>query len=289
MGTWGTALYSNDTTLDVKETYMKYLEDQLTNQEAYEKILATFDELMGDTDEEPLFWYALADTQWKVGRLTEEVRQKALEWIAKEGGITLWEESKTGPAGWRKTLDKLKIKLETEQPKEKRIKKPTAIFQNFWNTGDVYAYQFNTDTAKENGAYDKYMILQKIGEEPHNWKEGIVMRVHVFDKLFDAVPSLNDLEGVRLLPLDYPYTTPFLGMSYKIELCKKREYPIEHLTFLGSMNIPPNKGRRNNLSSLEHWSEIEHWSKFFKLWQGIKYEEVEEGIFKYNHPEQPNE
>ena len=33
---------------------------------------------MGDVEEEPLFWYVLADTQWNYDRLQPEVKEKAL-------------------------------------------------------------------------------------------------------------------------------------------------------------------------------------------------------------------
>ena len=74
MGVWGSTLYANDTTLDVRDGYMDYLKDQLSNKEAYEKILEDFEELMGDEDAEPLFWFALAETQWKVGRMTTKIQ-----------------------------------------------------------------------------------------------------------------------------------------------------------------------------------------------------------------------
>ena len=37
MGTWGSGLYSNDSTTDVKEIYMQFLQQQFSNEEAYEK------------------------------------------------------------------------------------------------------------------------------------------------------------------------------------------------------------------------------------------------------------
>ena len=99
MGAWGSSLYANDTTADIRDCYMKHLQNQLSNQEAYEKILEIFGGYIGDSDDEPLFWYALAETQWKTGRLMPEVKTKALEWVEKGGGLELCEESKTG--GWR--------------------------------------------------------------------------------------------------------------------------------------------------------------------------------------------
>ena len=65
MGTWGSGLYSNDSTVDVKEIYMQFLQQQFSNEEAYEKTKQDCYEYFG-TDIEPLFWYALADTQWEL-------------------------------------------------------------------------------------------------------------------------------------------------------------------------------------------------------------------------------
>ena len=37
MGAWGSSLYANDTTCDVRDVYLGFLQEQLSNQEAYEK------------------------------------------------------------------------------------------------------------------------------------------------------------------------------------------------------------------------------------------------------------
>ena len=86
MGTWNRKLFSNDATCDIRDTYIEFLKKQLTNEEAYKKTYTEFSELFG-TDEEPLFWYAMADTQWQLGRLTPEVKEKALSWISRKGGL----------------------------------------------------------------------------------------------------------------------------------------------------------------------------------------------------------
>jgi len=50
MGTWSSSLYGNDTTSDVKDTYTGFLLDQLSNQEALEKALEDFEDLIGDEE-----------------------------------------------------------------------------------------------------------------------------------------------------------------------------------------------------------------------------------------------
>ena len=65
MGAWSSSLYGNDMTCDVRDAYMKFLKEQLSNEEVYEKTMETFNETIGG-DEEPLLWFALTETQWKV-------------------------------------------------------------------------------------------------------------------------------------------------------------------------------------------------------------------------------
>ena len=51
-----------------------------------------------------------------------EVKEKALDWIARDGGLFLWEESRNGGAGWKRTMERLKLKLESPMPPEKKKK-----------------------------------------------------------------------------------------------------------------------------------------------------------------------
>jgi len=289
MGAWGSGLYSNDTTCDIRDMYMDFLkEKQLSNKEAYEKMMELYDRegYAGDEDYEPLFWFALADTQWDVGKLLPEVKAKALEWIDKGGGLPLWEESGDG-ADWKMTLEKLRNKLETEQPKEKKIRKPMKVNQNLWNIGDVYAYRFHASDSKRYEAFGKYMILQKIAEEAGSSDDELIMRVHVFDRLFDGVPTIEDVKGIRLLPLDFPNSKQSLDMNSRMRLDKRKDYPASHLTYIGNMPIPTNVVQRHRLNTDSWWDSIEGWSRYFPLWQGLVYEEIEEGVFKYTHHDMP--
>ena len=72
MGAWGTSLYANDATSDIRGDYVDKLRRGKTNEEATEEIIYENRDIMGDVEEEPLFWYALADTQWNYGRLLPE-------------------------------------------------------------------------------------------------------------------------------------------------------------------------------------------------------------------------
>ncbi len=113
MGTWGTSLYDNDSTSDIRGDFLDKLKRGKTNEEATKELV---DENMntGDTEEEPLFWFALADTQWNYGRLLPEVKEKALFYLSQDKEWERWRESEQQKqAAWKMTLETLKRKLES--------------------------------------------------------------------------------------------------------------------------------------------------------------------------------
>jgi len=296
MGIWGSGLYANDSTCDVRDTYLGFFQEGLNNQEAYEKTLEKLHEYIGDQNE-PLLWYALAETQWSIGRLMPEVKEKALDWIDKNGGLELWDESKSGGVGWKKTLQALKSKLNSPLPKEKKIHKHEELIFDLWNVNDVYAYQFNKDGSKEKGVLGKYMLLQKIGSGKVYPGDELRMRVQILDKVFDDIPTLNEIDGVRILPVDFPtriniskdakiyenmnITTKKdpIWMSALMRMFKKSEYPAKHLTFIGNK-----QGPLNNMENKRElaWGDIDTWLyDYYVQWQGIDYEAVGEGLYEY--------
>ncbi|MCL2426586.1 MAG: hypothetical protein FWD05_09650 [Oscillospiraceae bacterium] len=299
MGTWDSSLYGNDKTCDVKDAYMRHLTNQLSNQEAYDKTMELFKGSIGDEHEEPLFWFALAETQWKVGRLTSDVREKAMEWIEKDGGVALWEDSGVSSAGWKKTLAKLKEKLESPMRSEKKIRKPAEFDANPWALNDVYAYQFNKKSSEKDDVFGKYMIMQKIGEKD-SWVPGgkfiPTMRVQFYDKLFEELPTLDDLKKLRLLPLDLPYrhniSRDYLNhkgiilmkkdpvqMNAVISMHKKSDYPTKFLTFLGNTQGLPNVRKGEHDCA---WLTIDSSLYTYYLeWQGKEYDTVGEGEYDY--------
>lgn len=95
MGTWNIGLFSNDSMSDVRDTYIELLKQQVSNETAFERTYEEYQELIG-TENESLFWYALADTQWHVGRLMPVVKEKALYYIENEDG-----------GKWKNKLEKL--------------------------------------------------------------------------------------------------------------------------------------------------------------------------------------
>ena len=117
MGAWGAGLYENDTALDVKDEFEKLFNDGKSVQEITDGLTAEFESIMDCTDEAPLFWLALADTQWTFGVLLPKIKENALRWINE-----LKSQTADTPDGERqgKALDDLQTKLLSPRKSRKR-------------------------------------------------------------------------------------------------------------------------------------------------------------------------
>ena len=264
MGTWGTKLYDMDTTKDVQGDYIHKLKLKKSNQQSYQEMLDSYSSYMG-TDEECLFWFALADTQWNYGRLLPEVRDRALHFLEDISALEvteLWrEQGEKYERAWEATLEQLREKLHTPQPPEKKVN-GYRLFRCKWQVGDVFAYRFTSDHSREKGVYGQYILFQKTGET-FWWPGHIIPAVQVFVWMGEEIPDLSQLEKMDILPQNgFPSGLkkyPNKRWDYRVALIATSEkmVPKDHLTFLG--NMPqyrpglPNKPQRTFFVSVA-WS-----------------------------------
>lgn len=123
MSAWGTALYADDTTCDVRDDYVNHLKHGLADAEAAQAILKQFGDLLQDREIACLVYFALADTAWKYGRLDQDIRQHALELIEQGGDVFVWERDAPSDApARRRALAALKKRLLSQQPARKEVK-----------------------------------------------------------------------------------------------------------------------------------------------------------------------
>ena len=205
MGTWGAKLYQDDLALDIKEDYIEKLKSGKTNEEALNEILEMYEESIEDEEEGPIFWLVLADTMWKVGRLTKEVKEKAIQEIERGTNLKYWEEE--GTKGEYRTrereLQKLKEKLNSPMPEERKlaVKREIETKRKFeWNIGDVYAYRLKSEEAKKAGMYGQYLILRKVDVPDLPTKRiSAIVHCQICDgKLPETKEELEELEYVVL-------------------------------------------------------------------------------------------
>ena len=78
------------------------------------------DENLEDEEDSAVIYLALADTMWKKGRLTQEIKDKAFEAMVRDLELGRWESEKD-IRNRTKVLDKLKEKLNSPMPARKKI------------------------------------------------------------------------------------------------------------------------------------------------------------------------
>lgn len=163
MAAWGTGLYQDDIAEDVKIDYYNcFREDGLDNEAAYEKMLSRYSEIKDDPEDGPVFWMVLSDLMWDLGKLTEEVKEQALYHISAGQDVARWEEeSREKATRRRKVLEKLKNKLESPMPKEKKLRKKR-ILKNKWQIGDMYTMPVEKSCPRFPEMKVKYLLLIKV-------------------------------------------------------------------------------------------------------------------------------
>ena len=235
MGSWGTALYSSDTSSDVRDMCNEVY-PLVGIEEGTKLILKEYADIV-DSDiidnDYADFWFALADWQWKHGILTDQIKIKAISLLEAHTGIDEWEGSDINKrlAVMGKLLDRLKTpQPETKIPKPKIAKpkhKPGDIIivrtcnkdyeyaETVYNIEVckypfVYATEIADKVPKElyppYEAYNKYIAILCVGTEKtqhSQYVDGIFDEYSVYafyDYISDEKPTLEQLQQCGFLP-----------------------------------------------------------------------------------------
>lgn len=212
MGTWGPGIYQNDVSDDVKSFYRDQLHRGKTGEEITEILLQQYAEELSDVDDCIDFWCALADTQWELGRLTPDVKQKALECIDSPNATLRWEpEGKVLLKKRQDVLTKLREKLHQPQPAEKKIRQ-YKLYQCPWQIGDVFALPLEGEALDQVGLSGQYLLIEKVAQS--TWHPGHIIPVVYLKLTRDGkIPSCaeeyNQLEFVRDFVISYSLKSIF--------------------------------------------------------------------------------
>lgn len=272
MGAWGPRLYQDDIAEEVRDYYKDQLHRGKTGKEITQELIAQNEYAISDPDDAPVFWFALADTQWNLGRLEDLVRDQALHHIRDGYDVKRWAaEDPQGAKTRAETLEKLQQKLLSPQPAEKKIAQ-YKLYRCEWKIGDVYAYRLNGDYAKENGMFGKFLYFIKVDEEV--WHPGhIVPVVYFYWITGDKLLSLNELKTINYIPQF------FVPEVYKRDPKRQRLYllkllstslrviPNDRLTFIGNLQEIKRVDNEDPNSYQISWKDFERYIiDNFKKW-----------------------
>jgi hypothetical protein len=220
MGAWGTALFSDDAACDVRDSYLDFVGDGLTGPEATKALLREWSASLNDPDDSPVFWLALAATQWRCGRLEPHVLEQAQQVIDNGSDLSRWESGSKDFQKRKAVLEKLRVQLTSPQPPEKRIPKRFRD-SNEWRVGDLVAYRMLSG---------RFVILRTIGH--HADKGGTGPICELLDWSGEEIPKSFKSFDVRKSRGARPITQFLIGRT------RAKERPDDRLRRLG-VNLTP--------------------------------------------------
>jgi hypothetical protein len=111
----GPGLFDDDTAHDVREQFTRMFAETRDAAAATKGLIAAWQDSLKQSDEGPVFWLALAATQWRYGCLQPQVLKGAIEVIESGSDLARWRGS---PHEQRRvsTLKRLSQQLSRSQP-----------------------------------------------------------------------------------------------------------------------------------------------------------------------------
>ncbi|MDD3303775.1 MAG: hypothetical protein PHP54_02545 [Clostridia bacterium] len=245
MGTWGYKLYDSDEALDRKDEFTLKLKQGKSKEELIKEMIEENQESIENEEDAPIFWFTLADLLWKNGKLTDEVKKKAIEYLDKGGDLDAWKEDGTANEYKKRkeVLDNLREKLESKQPEERiiKVRKPYCIP---WKIGDIFAYKLTQEQIKGTEYEGKYVVFQMVEtftSQSADTYGDILPFVVFFDRIFDEIPKLEELENIKYLILATPETSLYVEIKpiYKMLFYSLRErtFSKENLVYIGNNEV----------------------------------------------------
>jgi hypothetical protein len=149
LGTWGTAIKSNDTSADIYANFFDLYNEGKEPTEIKNKLI------LENPDGENDFWFALALALWETKSLPKDILEKIREIIQSKSDLKLWKELDASESDIKKrkiVLDKFLIRLESEKTKPKARKK-NVIKEPIFESGTCLLFEL------ENGNYGGALVL----------------------------------------------------------------------------------------------------------------------------------
>jgi hypothetical protein len=147
MGTWGTAISSNDTYADIYESFFDQYNAGQDVKEISAKLIAGNRDIIKDPNDSNNFWFALAKAQWECKQLDKGLLDQVKQIIESGADLEAWRNLDSDPTDINKrklVLDKFLIVLQTERAKAKARKKKIFL-QPIFNKGDCLTFKLKNE------------------------------------------------------------------------------------------------------------------------------------------------
>jgi hypothetical protein len=146
MGTWGTAISSNDTYADIYDEFFDLYNDGVEVAEITSRVVAQNQETIASPDAENDFWFALAKAQWECKALDKALLGRVRTIIESGADIAVWRDQDASPNDLRKrevVLRKFLDKISVEKLKPRKRKRVLPGIPAF-EKGDCLIFRLST-------------------------------------------------------------------------------------------------------------------------------------------------
>ncbi len=194
MGSWGTAISSNDTYADVHSAFFDLYNEGLEVVEISKKLIAENQDIIKDPDDCNNFWFALAKAQWECKQLDPKLFLQVKEVIETGSDLDVWRQLEADEKDIKKrkiVLDKFLLDLQVEKTKPKSRKKKV-IRQPVFEKGDCLTFKL------ENGNYGGAIVLEAIKDTEYGYNLIATTRINQINK-----PTKEDFEKSEVLITKY--------------------------------------------------------------------------------------
>jgi hypothetical protein len=190
MGTWGTAISSNDTFEDIYQEFFELYNKGQDVPEITSYIISNNTDAQADYEDKHSFWFALAKAQWECGALDINIYEKVQSIVNNGDDLKLWQEldgTSSDLKKRKKVLDEFLGKISKPNSKIKKRKK-LVIRQPVFQKGDCLVFKL------KNRNYGGAFVL----EAENDTELGMnMLAVTTIDQ--SAKPTIRDFEIAYIL------------------------------------------------------------------------------------------
>jgi hypothetical protein len=206
MGTFGTGILQNDTSVEVYDMFTDLIEQQKTIPQVIEVINNKFQNYKNDEFRKTDFLFAFGLCLWENCALDSTTFNQIKEYILSDADILIWQKLDANEADIKqrkrelaKFLKKIEVPRSTPLLKKKKINKPP-IFE----IGDCITFKL------KNGNYGGAIVLAKHGLDTHYEASNVIISTDI--NQFNE-PNLRDYMNSNVMLLNFGYHKNSVAIS----------------------------------------------------------------------------
>lgn len=267
MGAWGVNLFQNDIGMEAKQIFVDFLKVGKTDAEAIELTIKECADYIRDEEDKVDFWLGFASVLFDYGRLTEEIKERALSLIGVEEDLSRWDKKDLKKR--IQYLDSFKEKLNSEMPPRKKVSLAKKITPKI-NPNDIYYFRLDSEDCKDKIYYNCYVLILVDRWEQYDVRYGLGDEFPlVYLKLCRDIPhSAEEINSMPCFQLSYDEFGEKRVLLMEEGFSKMRKRLAFHMNFVFDRDTTSidNDEHRDRIYEVDWHTGNELWHGNFTLW-----------------------